>query len=566
MGIAQSPFSRLAVRLCASVGGLRSLLLLPFLFLGGCGMVDAKKALRAGLYVEKFRSTREKIERTWALTGMWEQREVSEPRPSRDIVVAVDERQNHAAFPGICKTKQGALLVVYREGRAHVDNAGRVMLVRSTDGGKTWGAPELVFDDPSYDDRNAAITALSDGRVAVVFDTYNQGEDRYSYFLISEDEGRTWSKPQQIGESRYYRTRSPMLELSPTRWLFPVYDCSGPAEGRGSFCEIYDPKKEKFTRAVITQKRGLTDETCLVSLGGNKVLALIRHEGDASVPPYHHASFSKDGGATWSEPAPTDIPAVRSPCDALRLPSGDVACAFSFVNRRSERMVLSHDGGKTWDIENSVEVFHGHKAIGGDRAYAAVTLLDPETLGTVLYETLPHPKGGRIYFVKTLLSEFGRVRTEALCSQAGGASMALLPGLYGDYRIDIRYRFLGRFGKPPCTVRLFGNLNSLEDCLQLSFAIAPLIYKGASNVVELALLSPGQEKKALVAREAVPEWLDDGQIHALTLEKRSNTVSGALDGHEQFRLQIPPLKLGAIGFGSDQAAVAMYSCTVSRPE
>ena len=530
-------------------------------------MVDAKKSLKSGLYVEKFHSTREKIERTWTLTGAWEQREVLEPRASRQIVAAVDEKENHVAFPGICKTKKGTLLVVYREGRAHVDNAGRVMLVRSTDGGDTWGAPELVFDDPKYDDRNAAITALDDGRVVVVFDTYNQGEDRYSYFVVSSDDGRTWSAPRQVGESRYYRTRSPMVALSPKRWLIPVYDCSGPAEGRGSFCEIYDPTKDKFTRAVITQKRGLTDETCLVPLGGDKVLAIIRHEGDASVPPYHHTSFSADGGKTWSEALPADIPAVRSPCDAVRLPNGDIACAFSFVNRRSERMVLSRDGGKTWDIEESVEVFHGHRAIGSDRAYTAVTLLDPETLGTVLYETLPHPKGGRIYFVKTPLAEFSRLRGEALCTKAEGvAPTASIPGPYADYRIDIRFRFLGRFGKPPCTVRLFGNMKGPDNALQMSFAIAPLIFKGASNLVELALLSPGQQRRVLVLREAVPEWFDDGQIHALSLEKRGNTVSGSMDGHEQFRIQAPPLRLGAIGFGSDQAAVAVYSCTLMKPE
>ena len=70
MSIAQSPLGRLPARLCAFAAGLCSLLLLPFLFLGGCGMVDAKKALKAGMYVEKFRSDRAKIEKVWALTGM----------------------------------------------------------------------------------------------------------------------------------------------------------------------------------------------------------------------------------------------------------------------------------------------------------------------------------------------------------------------------------------------------------------------------------------------------------------------------------------------------------------
>jgi hypothetical protein len=335
--------------------------------------------------------------------------------------------------------------------------------------------------------------------------------------------------------------------------------------------EIYDPTTDRFTKSTITNEPGLTDETCLVHLGGDRLLALIRVEGQ-QVPPYHHASFSEDGGVTWSPPRPTDIPAARSPCDVLRLPSGEIACGFSFYNRRSERMVLSHDGGQTWDIEDSVEVFHGHRAIGFDRAYAAVTLLDPETIGTALYETLPHPKGGRICFVKTPLSEFKRMRAEsrrvqALCSrvESSPSPIAELPGSYKDYRIEVRYRFLGRFGKPPCLVRLFGNAQKSGDCLQASFAVAPLFLKGASNVVELSQTVSG-EKKTIVSREAVPEWFDDGQIHFLSLEKRGNTVSGAVDGNEQFRLQVPGLKAGALGFGSDQAAIAVYSCTIANPE
>ncbi len=552
----------------AAFGRYGALAAVAILIIGGCNVVEPKKALRNGLYVERFRSEREKIEKTWKLLGAWEQCEVAEPRPGPNIAVAVEDKINHVAFPGICKTAKGSLIIVYREGRAHVDNFARVMLVRSEDGGQTWGEPELIFDDPNYDDRNAAVTSLSDGRIVVVFDIYNQGEDRYSYFVTSEDEGRTWSKPRQVGENKHYRTRSPLLELPPDRWLIPVYDCSGPAEGRGSYVEIYDLKSDRFTTAVITKKKGLTDETCLVPLGGEKVLALIRHEGDATVPPYHHTSFSEDGGKTWSEAVPTDIPAVRSPCDAVRLPTGEIACAFSFVNRRSERMALSRDGGKTWDIENSIEILRGHRAIGGDRAYTAVALLDPQTIGAVLYETLPHPKGGRIYFTRTPLAEFDQLRVRALCSkvESDPSPTALLPGPYKDYRIDIRFRFTGRFGNMPGTVRLFGNFTGHDNCLRMSFAIAPLYLKGANNLVELALLSPGQEKKALVSREASPEWFADGQVHALSFEKRGNLVIGSIDGQEQFRTKVPDLPLGAIGFGSDQAAVAVYSCTVVKAE
>ena len=60
------------------------------------------------------------------------------------------------------------MLAVIRGGAAHIGVKGRLDLVRSTDGGKTWSPPWTAIDG-SLDDRNPAIGQLKDGAVVLAY-------------------------------------------------------------------------------------------------------------------------------------------------------------------------------------------------------------------------------------------------------------------------------------------------------------------------------------------------------------------------------------------------------------
>src|SRR6185369_6163682 len=63
--------------------------------------------------------------------------------------------------------KSGALFLVYSGGReAHVCPFGRVDLMRSHDGGKTWSWPEILMDS-AIDDRDAGICETAGGALLV---------------------------------------------------------------------------------------------------------------------------------------------------------------------------------------------------------------------------------------------------------------------------------------------------------------------------------------------------------------------------------------------------------------
>jgi hypothetical protein len=72
--------------------------------------------------------------------------------------------------------------------------------VFSTNRGRTWGELTVIADDPTgqllwWDQLN---TRLPDGRVYTMFWTHRYGtkQDLPVHWVVSEDEGRTWSQPQ----------------------------------------------------------------------------------------------------------------------------------------------------------------------------------------------------------------------------------------------------------------------------------------------------------------------------------------------------------------------------------
>ena len=68
-----------------------------------------------------------------------------------------------------------------------------------------------------------------------------------------------------------------------------------------------------------------------------------------------------------------------------------------------------------WQVASSIDVFDA--TLDGDRSYPAAVQIDSETVGTVLYETMPAPQGGTIWFARTKLADLERPTVAALRSQ-----------------------------------------------------------------------------------------------------------------------------------------------------
>ncbi len=92
---------------------------------------------------------------------------------------------------GMIQISDGLLLSPF-DGRGPKDRSTRVFVVRSKNGGKTWGDPSTVAHDPEgrigfYE---PSLLRLPDGKIIAMLRT--EGDDHYLYQAFSTDEGRTW--------------------------------------------------------------------------------------------------------------------------------------------------------------------------------------------------------------------------------------------------------------------------------------------------------------------------------------------------------------------------------------
>ena len=377
----------------------------------------------------------------------WQWRPTHRSKPNDDRVpVVVSSR--HVAFPGICKTEKGRLLVVYRDGLTHAGGQqltdGRVMMAESLDGGQTWSKPWLIYDDPHLDDRNSALMCAADGRVVHVWNKYLQGQDFGVFLSVSDDEGRTWTAPVRIGDNRFLRTRSRPLEVrrsdGKTEWLIPMYDCL--SEIKAAYLGIYDPQDGSAEVFAVTPvgQRNVSDEWALAQAADGRLVGLIRSNTD----PFLFQIESFDGGRTWQSPRPTNIPSQSTPADLIALDDGRLLVTFSFRERRNERQAVSEDHGRDWQVASSIDVFDA--TLDGDRSYPAAVQIDSETVGTVLYETMPAPQGGTIWFARTKLADLERPTVAfevATCERRSRGLFELPSEGRGRMALTAEYRFVG---------------------------------------------------------------------------------------------------------------------------
>ena len=132
----------------------------------------------------------------------------------------------YEAFPDVMLSPSGKLICVFAECTHHGDRSyTRIMLTDSTDHGRTW-SPKRPLTAPANEMAYwncARIMQLRDGRIAVLVDKVHKNNGR-NYLFFSEDDGQTWSEPEEIdGHSPHNADsrcrRLPLLLQNPLRCL-----------------------------------------------------------------------------------------------------------------------------------------------------------------------------------------------------------------------------------------------------------------------------------------------------------------------------------------------------------
>lgn len=300
-------------------------------------------------------------------------------------------------FPVAIRLKNGDILAVLRGGAPHIGVKGRLDLVRSTDGGRTWSKPWTVADE-AEDDRNPALGQLRDGTVIlgyVVARGYDETGLRFKgkrqdwifegvYLTRSRDNGKTWTKPERSQTTYdFYNGKgaiSPYGKIVQTKdgaALMAVYFEFHDDRGNESYVfRSTDGGKTWGQPALIGRHY---NETGLAVLKDGSIVAALRSEKGGNLA----TSFSSDGGRTWS--TPTQVTADREhPADLIQLSGGRLLMTFGERNEpRGARAVISSDNGKTWSTQTPFIL--ANDAPNGDTGYPSSVETAPGRITTLYY-------------------------------------------------------------------------------------------------------------------------------------------------------------------------------------
>ena len=218
---------------------------------------------------------------------------------------------------------------------------------------------EVIFNNMRLDSHlDADAVARLDGKRSVLPDRPERPFDSMGfdslYMIRSSDNGHTWGAPQSFGIEPMtfwsHTGKTGIVELPDGTWLAPFHGhpASDP-KGRIYIARSRDLGKtwgEPSTVAYDPDGRVGFGEPPLLRLKSGRLLTMIRTNGADG---FMYQACSDDDGWTWQ--GLKRSPIWGHPCNLIELRSGRILCTYGY--RREPygvRACFSDDQGETWDI------------------------------------------------------------------------------------------------------------------------------------------------------------------------------------------------------------------------
>lgn len=345
-----------------------------------------------------------------------------------DVFVSGHDGYHTYRIPALIVTSDGDLLAFCEGRKGSRSDAGDidVLLKRSTDGGRSWGPQQVVWDDGENTCGNPC--PVVDGTTGTIWLplTWNHGKDTESqimqntakdtrrvFLTSSDDGGRTWARPREITaqtkrpEWRWYATGPGVgIQLARGPWkgrlLIPCdhsYVEPDDPHGYGSHVIYSDDHGQTWQLGGVI--RPAVNECQVVELADGTLLMNMRNYDRSQTT--RALATSVDGGLMWS-PIRHDPALVEPVCQAgfLRCTLEPPRLAFSNPARAAKRQDMtvrvSLDEGKTWPIKRVLWP--------GPAAYSCLAML-PDGALACLFEAGDHNPYERI-----VLARIGRDRLD----------------------------------------------------------------------------------------------------------------------------------------------------------
>ncbi|MHC4404801.1 MAG: sialidase family protein, partial [Planctomycetota bacterium] len=313
-----------------------------------------------------------------------------EPFRQVDVFTSGTEGYHTYRIPGIVLSNKGTLLAFCEGRKTSRSDHGDLDLVlrRSTDGGKTWGPMQLVYEEGGTAQitigNPCPVVDRTDGTVWLPFSREN---DRV-FITKSTDDGKTWAKPTEITEHvkkpnwGWYATGPGHgIQLASGRLVIPC-DCGdskgwGDWDKKGRSLIFYSDDHGNTWQLGGVTEAGMNECEAVELADGSLLLSMRQYLG----PKQRAFAVSTDGGLSWSKPKhhpQVHCPVCQSSIQRYTLPLVGEKSRILYSgpggpDRSHMTVRLSYDEGKTWPV---AKVIHE-----GLAAYSDLVVLPDRSIG-----------------------------------------------------------------------------------------------------------------------------------------------------------------------------------------
>lgn len=243
------------------------------------------------------------------------------------------------------RLKDGSLLFVYTRynGNTGADHGAAELVSRvSRDGGRTWSKEDKleVKNHGGQNVMSVSLLRLKDDRLVLFYLLKNSSHDCRPCMRLSTDEAKTWGEPKvciaDADVDYFVLNNARAIQLKSGRILLPLArhtskNKKGFSHAATVMTLISDDmgsswrfSKTKLDTRNLDNSKVITQEPGVVELSDGRVLMWMR-----TTDHVQYASWSKDGGDTWSKAVPWNLNSPNSPATVERLSNGDLVAVWN---------------------------------------------------------------------------------------------------------------------------------------------------------------------------------------------------------------------------------------------
>ncbi|MCH2203744.1 MAG: exo-alpha-sialidase [Fuerstiella sp.] len=363
------------------------------------------------------------------------------PQLSRRIGVALrrhwDDGVHTCRIPALATTPRGTLLCVYdmrrrmsRDLQEDID----IGLLRSADGGRTWGAPQVIMDMDTFGGLPQELNGCSDPGIIVdpstgeifCFALWTNGRSgthqwtkggsepgleigkSVQFMMVtSKDDGQSWSQPQNM--TRLWKDPSWILYAPSPQQGIALRDGTlvMPTQGR-------DSQDRRFSNLLVSQDHGKSwTVSSAASYGNTECQAVQLSDGSIMLncrterpTKFRTVAVTHDLGQTWKPHATSRKDIIEPNCNGSTYrfdyrDGSETKSVLLFANPHSQKsrthhsIQLSFDDGRTWPPEYRLLLDEGRGA-----GYPSLSRVDDRHIG-IVYEG----SGSHLVFEKLSIDE-----------------------------------------------------------------------------------------------------------------------------------------------------------------